>query len=112
MFDTIDKPMKPSGSRCLAEGALAVMGGRWKVQILYHLLPGKRRFGELRQSLLPITPRMLAQQLRELERDGIVDRKLYPQVPPKVEYSLTPMGRSLRPIIVAMCRWSMRRGCR
>lgn len=103
--------MERSGSRCPAEAALAVIGGRWKVQILYHLLPGKRRFGELRQSLLPITPKMLAQQLRELERDGIVLRKLYPQVPPKVEYSLTPAGKTLRPIVVAMCQWTPRR-CR
>lgn len=109
--------MKPNPSRrtqftCPAEQALAVIGGRWKVQILYHLLPGTRRFGELRSSLPPITPKMLSQQLRELERDGILRRRIYPQVPPKVEYSLTPLGQSLRPIIAAMCRWSPRGQCR
>ena len=92
---------------CPAQKTLVVIGGKWKVPILYHLQPGTRRFGELRRLLASVTPRMLAQQLRELERDGIVHRKFYPQIPPRVEYSLTPLGRSLRPVIAAMCRWGI-----
>jgi DNA-binding HxlR family transcriptional regulator len=90
---------------CPAQRTLLIIGGRWKIPILYHLAPSTMRFSELRRALLPITPKMLAQQLRELERDGIVKRKIYPQIPPKVEYSLTPTGKSLQPIVVAMCRW-------
>ena len=97
--------MRPDGTRCPAEQTLTLIGGRWKVLILYHLAPGIRRFSELRRLLTTVTPKMLAQQLRELERDGIVTRKIYPQVPPKVEYSLTPRGKSLKPVIAAMCRW-------
>jgi DNA-binding HxlR family transcriptional regulator len=92
-------------ARCPAERTLVLIGGKWKVLILYHLDPKLRRFSELRRLLAPVTPKMLAQQLRELERDGLVRRKLYPQVPPRVEYSLTPAGRSLRPVISAMCHW-------
>jgi DNA-binding HxlR family transcriptional regulator len=97
--------MKRFESCCPAQLALVVIGGKWKVPILYHLQPQTRRFSELRRLLPPVTPRMLAQQLRELERDGMVRRKIYAQVPPRVEYSLTPMGKSVKPIIVAMCRW-------
>jgi DNA-binding HxlR family transcriptional regulator len=94
--------------RCPAEKTLALIGGRWKVLIVYHLLPGVLRFGELRRTLGPITPRMLAERLRQMEQDGIVRRRLYPQIPPKVEYSLTLFGRSLGPVIEAMCRWGGR----
>jgi DNA-binding HxlR family transcriptional regulator len=97
--------MKRFEACCPAQRALVVIGGKWKVPILYHLQASTRRFSELRRLLPPVTPRMLAQQLRELERDGMVRRKVHAQVPPKVEYSLTPMGKSVRPIIVAMCRW-------
>jgi DNA-binding HxlR family transcriptional regulator len=91
--------------QCPAQRTLVLIGGRWKVPILYHLDQELRRFSELRRLLTPVTPKMLTQQLRELERDGLVRRKVYPQVPPKVEYSLTPAGRSLKPVIAAMCRW-------
>jgi DNA-binding HxlR family transcriptional regulator len=91
--------------RCPAERTLVLIGGRWKVLILYHLDPRLRRFSELRRLLTPVTPKMLSQQLRELERDGLVRRKVYAQVPPKVEYSLTPAGKSLKPVIAAMCQW-------
>jgi DNA-binding HxlR family transcriptional regulator len=60
---------------------------------------------------MPVTPRMLARQLRELERDGLVRRKIYAQVPPKVEYSLTPAGKSLKPVIAAMCQWGKQTRC-
>lgn len=103
--------MPRSEIRCPAQRTLVIIGGRWKIPILYHLFPQTRRFSELRRLLLPVTPKMLSQQLRELERDGLVKRKVYPQVPPRVEYSLTAAGRSVEPIIVAMCRWGGRGGC-
>ena len=97
--------------RCPAERTLVLIGGKWKVLILYHLDPGRRRFSELRRLLTPVTPKMLAQQLRELERDGLVRRKVYAQVPPKVEYSLTAAGKSFKPVVAAMCRWGRQGGC-
>lgn len=90
---------------CPAERTLAVIGGRWKVVILYHLFQGTHRFSELKKKITGITQKMLAQQLREMESDGVVSRQVYPQVPPKVEYSLTPIGRTLQPIVKAMCCW-------
>lgn len=96
---------KPSPSTCPAQRTLDVIGGRWKVPILYHLFPKTRRFSELRRLLPGCTQKMLTQQLRELEADGVVRRKVYRQVPPKVEYSLTELGQSLKPVISAMCRW-------
>lgn len=93
--------------RCPVERTLRVVGGRWKVIIIHHLMDGKKRFCELHRAVDGITQKMLTQQLRELERDGIVHRKVYPQVPPKVEYSLTPLGKSLKPILEAMHRWGI-----
>lgn len=95
---------------CPAEVTLAVIGGRWKVLLLYHLFQGVMRFSELRRALPGITQKMLTQQLRELERDGIVHRTVYAQVPPKVEYTLTPRGQSLKPVVNAMCRWGLQQG--
>src|SRR5690348_13590432 len=91
--------------RCPAEHTLDVIGGRWKVPILYHLAGGALRFSELRRALAGVTQKMLIQQLREMERDGIVSRKVFPQVPPKVQYSLTSRGRTLLPVVQSMCRW-------
>ncbi len=100
------KPMlKRKTSMCPAERTLQVIGGRWKVVIIWHLLQGTHRFSELHRALGGVTAKMLTQQLRELEQDRVVVRKVYPVVPPKVEYSLTPLGVSLRPVIHAMCRW-------
>ena len=96
--------------KCPAEVTLAVIGGRWKVLILYQLFQGVKRFSELARALPGITQKMLTQQLREMERDGIVLRTVYPQVPPKVEYSLTPRGQTLRPVVNAMCRWGAQQG--
>ena len=96
---------------CPAEATLRVIGGRWKVPIVWHLSRGTLRFSELRRSLPGCTQKMLIQQLRELERDGVVLRKVYPQVPPKVEYSLTPRGKTLGPIIAAMCQWGSGKNC-
>ena len=83
----------------------AYTGGKWKVLILYYLHGQTRRFNELQRLLAGVTQRMLTLQLRELENDGIVHREVYPQVPPKVEYSLTAFGQTLMPVIEAMHRW-------
>src|SRR4051812_23230941 len=91
--------------KCPAETTLDVIGGRWKVPILWHLLKGTLRFSELRRALPGVTQKMLTQQLRELERQGVVRRTVYPQVPPKVEYSLTDRGQTLKPVVDAMCKW-------
>jgi DNA-binding HxlR family transcriptional regulator len=91
--------------KCPAEMTLNVIGGRWKTLILYHLFQGVKRFSELQHALDGVSQKVLTQQLRELERAGILHREVYAQVPPKVEYSLTPLGESLRPVIAAMCQW-------
>jgi len=90
---------------CPVDATLDVIGGKWKVSILYHLLPGPQRFSHLRRLLPAITQRMLTLQLRELEGDGIVHREIYKQIPPKVEYSLTDFGKTLEPILSAMLNW-------
>jgi len=84
-----------------------VIGGRWKMLILYHLFQGVKRFSELQHAIDGISQKVLTQQLRELERDGIVHREVFPQVPPKVEYSLTSLGESLKPVIDEMCKWGV-----
>ncbi|WVT90974.1 helix-turn-helix domain-containing protein [Enterococcus durans] len=91
------------------EATLEVIGGKWKPIILCHLGNGPIRTGELKRQIPTITQKMLTQQLRELEEDRIVDRKVYNQVPPKVEYSLTEEGKSLREILVAMSVWEEER---
>lgn len=90
---------------CPVETTLRVIEGRWKVMVLHYLLDGTKRFGELHRLLKGVSHRTLAQQLRELEHDGILRRKVYPQIPPKVEYSLTRLGVSLEPILRAMHAW-------
>ena len=102
-------PVAQERRMCPAETTLEVIGGRWKVPILWHLFQGTLRFSELRRALDGVTQKMLAQQLREMERDGIVSRKVYPQIPPKVEYSLTADGKTLKPVVEAMCRWGKSR---
>jgi DNA-binding HxlR family transcriptional regulator len=87
------------------EATLDVIGGKWKGVILFHLLSGTKRFNELHRFLPNVTHRMLVLQLRELEEAGVVHREVYPQVPPKVEYSLTPFGASLKPILLLMQQW-------
>jgi DNA-binding HxlR family transcriptional regulator len=90
---------------CPVEATIAAIGGRWKVLVIYHLLEGKRRFGELTRLLGGVSARTLARQLRELEECGVIDREVHQQVPPKVEYSLTPLGRELEPVLYAMHAW-------
>ncbi|MBO3462658.1 helix-turn-helix transcriptional regulator [Aetokthonos hydrillicola Thurmond2011] len=93
---------------CAVETTLDVIGGRWKVLIIKELIDGVKRFNELQRALTGITQKMLTQQLREMEEDGIIHREIYLQVPPKVEYSLTPLGESLKPILYAMHEWGMK----
>lgn len=90
---------------CPVESTLGAIGGRWKVLIIHHLLEGTRRFGELTRQLRGVSARTLTRQLRELEASGIISRRVHQQIPPKVEYSLTPFGRSLEPILQAMHDW-------
>lgn len=90
---------------CPVEATLKVIEGRWKVIALYHLLEGPRRFNELHRLLVGVSPRTLAKQLRELERDGIIRRKVFPEIPPRVEYSMSPLGKSLEPVLLAMGNW-------
>jgi DNA-binding HxlR family transcriptional regulator len=90
---------------CPIEVTLEVIGGKWKPLILFQLFGGTRRFGDLKRAMPKITQRMLTRQLRELEEDGLVRREVYPQVPPKVEYSLTAMGRGLERLIRQMDEW-------
>lgn len=98
---------KPQGikSGCAVEVTLSVIGGLWKPVILFHLLDGTKRFMELTRLIPNATQRMLTLQLRELETDGIIVRHVYPQVPPKVEYALTPLGKSLAPVLISLRDW-------
>lgn len=89
---------------CHIEVIVDVIGGKWKMLILWNLRNGVKRFNELRRLIPGSTQKMLTAQLRELERDGIILRKVYPQVPPKVEYSLTKYGQSLKPFIELTCK--------
>lgn len=91
--------------RCPLTATLGVIGGKWKGILWWRLSNGLGRFGELRRAIPQITKKMLVQQLRELERDGIVHREVFPEVPPRVQYALTAYGRSLGPVIDALCGW-------
>ncbi|HIY55659.1 MAG TPA: helix-turn-helix transcriptional regulator [Candidatus Dorea merdavium] len=90
---------------CPVETTLMLIGDKWKVLILRDLLPGTKRFGELKKSIGNVSQKVLTAQLRDMERNGLVNRKVYPEVPPRVEYSLTELGRSLKPILDAMWDW-------
>ena len=90
---------------CGLEAALVVVGGKWKPLILFHLALGKRRFGELRRLVAGVSEKMLIQQLRELQADGIIKRVDFKEIPPKVEYSLTPLGQSLAEALQPLCEW-------
>lgn len=90
---------------CPVEATLDVIGGKWKGVLLFRLLSGVKRFNELRRLLPKITQRMLTNQLRELERDGLISRKIYAQIPPRVEYRLTKLGKALAPALTEMQVW-------
>jgi DNA-binding HxlR family transcriptional regulator len=92
---------------CPVETTLDVIGGKWKAIILFHLIDGPKRFNEFRRLYPKLTQFMLTLQLRELERDGIIHREVYKQVPPKVEYSLTEFGMTLNSIILDMKKWGI-----
>ena len=95
----------PNPDDCPVQRTLDVLGGRWKPLALYHLRGGTRRFNELRRRMPGITQRMLTQTLRELERDGVIRREAFAEMPPRVEYTMTPLGESLGPILDAMATW-------
>ena len=90
---------------CPVEATVSLIDGKWKCVILFQLLKETLRFNELRRGTPEVTQRMLTNQLRELEADGLIERKVYAQVPPKVEYSLSPRGRSLEPVLLALKGW-------
>jgi DNA-binding HxlR family transcriptional regulator len=90
---------------CPLDLASAFIGGKWKTVVLWYLCEGKKRFGELKKQIPNITEKMLSLQLKQLEKDGFVFRKIYAEVPPRVEYSLTEEGKTLIPILEAMCLW-------
>ena len=96
---------EPELFNCPVEASLSIIGGKYKAIILWHLIGQPLRFSELKRFLPQATPKMLTQQLRELEKDNILHREVYPVVPPHTEYSLTDFGRTLIPIIEAMCAW-------
>lgn len=94
--------------RCTVERTVAVIGGKWTTLVLRDLLGGTKRFGELRAQLPGISPKTLTDRLRELEQQGLLTRTVHPEVPPRVEYTLTDKGRALQPIFEAMSAWGAR----
>ena len=90
---------------CPVETTLTLIGDKWKVLILRDLLPGTKRFGELKKSIGSVSQKVLTAQLRDMEESGLINRKVYAEVPPRVEYSLTELGQSLKPILDAMWNW-------
>ena len=90
---------------CPVETTLTLISSKWKILILRDLMPGTKRFGELKKSIGGVSQKVLTAQLREMETDGLVRRTVYPEVPPRVEYTLTALGRSLKPILDAMWDW-------
>ena len=93
-------------AHCPVEATLDIIGGKWKSILLFRVLEGTRRFNELRRLQPSLTQRMLTNQLRELERDGLIARKIYAEVPPKVEYSITEFGKTLEPVLLALKQWA------
>ena len=97
--------MKSTIYECPLTLTLDIIGGKWKALVMYHLRKGSLRTSEIRRRLPKITQKMLTQQLRELENDGLVVRRVYDNIPPKVEYSLTPLGETVTPLLNALCAW-------
>lgn len=90
---------------CPVKTTLSLIGDKWKVLILRDLMPGTKRFGELKKSVGSVSQKVLTAQLRDMEANGLISRKVYAEVPPRVEYSLTNLGKSLKPILDAMKNW-------
>lgn len=90
---------------CPIEIGINRIAGKWKMPILWRLIQGTSRFNELQRALAPITQKTLTQQLREMEYDGLICRRVYAEVPPRVEYSLTALGKSIRPVFDILCQW-------
>ena len=110
--DSLSTKIKPSRrtaeaakSECPVDLSIRIIGGKWKPSIIWHIREQTKRFGELKREINGITVKMLAQQLRELEQDGIISRKMYYEVPPRVEYSLTDTGRTLIPVLQSLGNW-------
>jgi DNA-binding HxlR family transcriptional regulator len=101
----LTSPKQPQGGNCPVGATLDLIGGKYKALILWHLTGATLRFNELRRLIPQATPKMLTQQLRELEDAGLVIRMVYPVVPPKVEYSLSDLGKSIKPILTTMYDW-------
>lgn len=99
---------KAGRTGCAVEATLSVIGGVWKPVLVFHMLNRKLRFNALCRAAPSATPRMITLQLRELEADGVVKRTVFPEVPPKVEYELTPLGQSLAPVLLSMRDWGER----
>ena len=95
-------------SECPVKVTVDVIGGKWKPMILFFLKNGRKRFSQLQHDISRVTQKTLTQQLRQLERDGVVAREVFASVPPRVEYSLTTYGETLRPILEQMCKWGNR----
>ena len=91
--------------QCPVEVGLNILSGKWKLKILWHLSKGTVRFNELQRLLGSITTKTLTQQLRELEEQGMIVRKVFPEIPPKVEYSLSELGATLKPVLSQLCDW-------
>jgi DNA-binding HxlR family transcriptional regulator len=98
--EKIDTPVSCPVMKCME-----VIGGKWKTVIIYLISIGVNRFGQLQRNCVGISKQMLTKQLRELEKDGIISRKIYPEIPPRVEYSITPKGETLFPILQSMKAW-------
>lgn len=92
---------------CPVEMTLQMIGNKWKIFVLRELLPGARRFGELQKSIPNISQKVLTQNLRSMEKDGLIVRKVFAEVPPRVEYRLTELGHTLKPVIAAMLDWGV-----
>lgn len=101
----VREPVRRAMAVCQVEVAIAVVGGAWKMTIAKHLAEATMRFGRLRRTIGEVSERTLARQLRELEADGVVHRRVYAEVPPRVEYSLTELGRTLVPLVSALDEW-------
>lgn len=104
-MDRSEAKKKDQLPTCPVETTLTLIGDKWKVLILRDLMPGTKRFGELRKSVGDVSQKVLAAQLRDMEKSGLVRREVYAEVPPRVEYSLTPLGRSLKPVLDSMWAW-------